>query len=272
MSPNLVTNARRLSYLPVHQILKRWKRQPTPGRASETTFEAILDDHATGESEVFVQAGLSEVKSAFDVNPYDYLYKQLDHRFESILAPGFTDYFKESGLYHKLYSRPKHGAFSRLFLEDAEYRTDDAIKSILVKGPYRFEDCIHHDSYHPDGCFAKLVNDNVQVMNIGVPWFICSHIHYFESRFDVEYVTDKTYEGVIYRNETEHESITQTCGQTVSKYYSWNKPKLQRKLLKSDVIHAYNLNGLRIFFFKLGKMERVLADEIAGNEYYLVTL
>ncbi|MFP8890754.1 AAC(3) family N-acetyltransferase [Natrialbaceae archaeon A-CW2] len=272
MSKQLFTEVKRLGYLPIHQIYKirNSRRSTSPG--SEDEFEQILQKHADGESKVFVHAGLSDIRAAFDADPYVYLRDSLDRYFESILTPGFTDYFKTSGVYHLKYSRPKHGTFGKLFLKDSDYRTRDAIKSILVKGPYRFEECNHHDSYSPEGCFAKLVKDNVLVMNVGTQWITCSHLHYFESKYNVDYVIDRTYEGVIYTDDTEYRQIEQSCSVYTSKYYSWNKPKLQRLLEERDVLHRYDLNGLNVWFFKLGDIEEVLGEKLQRDPFYLVTM
>ncbi|MFO7928005.1 MAG: AAC(3) family N-acetyltransferase [Halobacteriota archaeon] len=266
------TQASRGANLIKHQLLKRTHERRRVGRASQSRFDRILDRHAADEDAVFVHVGLSDIASAFDTDPYAFLRSKVDSRFESVLAPGFTDYFKTSGVYHKTYSRPKHGTFGTLFLDDADYRTDDAIKSILVRGPYRFDDCRHDDSYHPDGCFARLVDDDVLVMNVGVPWITCSHLHYFESRHDAPYVVDETFEGVLYETETEHRRVTQTCGQYTSPFYSWNKPKIHRRLAAAGAIDAYDLNGLRLFFFSLGDVARVIGSELAEDPNYLVTL
>lgn len=266
------TQASRGANLIKNQLLKRAHGRRQVGRVSQSRFEQILDSHAAGEDTVFVHVGLSDIASAFDTDPYAFLRSTVNSRFESVLAPGFTDYFKMSGVYHKTYSRPKHGTFGTLFLEDADYRTDDAIKSILVQGSYHFDGCRHDDSYHRDGCFAKLVDDDVLVMNVGVPWIICSHLHYLESRYNAPYVVDETFEGVLYESETEHRRVAQTCGQYTSPFYSWNRPKIYRRLAAAGAIDAYNLNGLKVFFFSLGDVARVIGSELVEDPNYLVTL
>lgn len=272
MNVPLRTNVRRFAYLPLHQIQKRVKRKGSPSDVHVGDFDDLLEEHSKGESEVLVHAGLRDIRAAFDTDPYVLLRNKLDEHFESTLIPGFTDYFKTSGVYHVEYSKPKHGTFGELFLEDADYRTRDAIKSFLVRGPYRFDGCEHHHSYHPDGCFAKLVEDDVLVMNIGVPWITCSHLHYLEHVHDVDYLTEATYEGVMYTNETEHSSISQTCSVYRSKFFSWNKPKIQRKLVQEGVAHTYDLGGLWVSFFSLRDTMDVIGAELERNQYYLVTL
>lgn len=120
----------------------------------------------------------------------------LERNFDSILAPGFTDYFRKSGVYGKEHSRPMYGKFDSLFLDDANYRTDDACKSILVRGDYRFEDRDHSDTFSTDGCFAQL-SDDVLLASIGTPWLMCSFLHYVESKHDVPYVYENVYEGTL---------------------------------------------------------------------------
>jgi aminoglycoside N3'-acetyltransferase len=175
-------------------------------------------------------------------------------------------------VYHKQYSRPKHGTFGPLFLRDADYRTDDAMKSILVEGPYRFDDCLHSDTYHEDGCFARLVEEDTLILDIGTPWLTCSHLHYFESRMDLDYVVEETFDGVICSEEGGCEPIEQTCGVRTSPFYSWNKPKLTRHLERDGVLHRYDLNGLQVLFFTLGDLESSLVPRLEADSQYLVTL
>ncbi|MFW6040711.1 MAG: hypothetical protein ACOC85_02630, partial [Thermoplasmatota archaeon] len=124
-------------YFIQNYLISKLKRD-TPADVEE--LHDILDGYSE-EKTVFVHVGLSDIKSVFHQNPYELLIKVLEEHFNSILAPGFTPYFEESGVYHKLYSKPVHGTFYRLFHKDADYRTNDATHSILVKGDYRFDDC-----------------------------------------------------------------------------------------------------------------------------------
>lgn len=272
MSPSVLTTASRVGNLAKHQTLKQIKMRRGASPVDASTFDALLERHGSGHSEVFVHAGLSDIKSAFRTNPYKFLLQRLDEQFESVLVPGFTDYFKTSGVYHKEFSRPKHGTFVSLFLDDANYRTNDAIKSFLVRGPYRFDDCVHDDSYHEDGCFAALVEDDTLFLNVGTPWITCSHFHYIEAAYDVPYVTEATYEGVRYTTATEYEHVEQTCGTYRSKFYSWNKPKIARYLEREGILHRYDLNGLQVRFFTVGDTYRALGDRLEDNEYYMVSL
>ncbi|WP_249191447.1 AAC(3) family N-acetyltransferase [Halorubrum ruber] len=197
MAPDPLTEASRAANLVKHQALKRLNRRRSAGDAPVSRLEALLDRHGDGHSKAFVHVGLRDVKRAFGGDPYALVRSTLDERFRSVLAPGFTDYFETSGVYHKQHSRPKHGTFGKLFLRDADYRTDDAMKSILVRGPYRFDGCRHADSYAEDGCFARLVEEDTLIIDIGTPWITCSHLHYFESRMGLDYVSEETFEGVI---------------------------------------------------------------------------
>jgi aminoglycoside N3'-acetyltransferase len=271
MTSGAVTGASRVANLVKHQTLKRLKRRRRAGQAPISRLDDLLDRHGDGRSKAFVHVGLRDVKRAFGGDPYARLRSRLDDRFRSVLAPGFTDYFATSGVYHKSYSRPKHGAFGKLFLRDADYRTDDAMKSILVNGPYRFDGCRHADSYHEDGCFARLVEEDTLIVDVGTPWITCSHLHYFESRADLGYVTEETFEGVIC-DEDGCDPVEQTCGVRTSPFYSWNKPKLTRDLERDGVLHRYDLNGLRLLFFTLGDLESSLMPRLEADPSYLVTL
>jgi len=250
----------------VHKTIERW-----PRTVSRTTDDALsnaltgYDDH----DDAFAHVGLSDVNSALPGNPYESVMEVLTDHFDSILAPGFTDYFRTSGVYDRQHSRPKHGTFAKLFLEDADYRTKDACKSILVNGEYRFQGCEQRNSYAPDGCFERLRKDDVLVVSIGTTYLICSYLHHLEAKNDVPYMTPKTFDGVIH-DDGEEVEIAQT-----THYYdgvwSFNKLKLQRHLREHDAIDQYDLNGLQVFVTSVRDVDELVTEKLRDDPYYLVT-
>lgn len=250
-------------------LLRNYWDPSSPDAADEAEFDAVLDDYDDAEA-VFVHAGLSDVRSAFGGDPYEFLLGKLTDHFESVMAPGFTPSFRQSGVYHKLYSRPQYGTFARLFLEDATYRTDDAIHSILVAGDYRFDDCDHHRSFGPSGCWAKLDRGNVLVMNVGTNFLVTTQFHHVEQRTDVPYYATAEHEGELYRDETSHESITQT-NYSYDRLCKFNRRKIERDLRRDGVLDRRDVGGLRVRFVRAGDLRRSLADRIATDPYYLVS-
>ncbi|MFC5135098.1 MULTISPECIES: AAC(3) family N-acetyltransferase [Haloferacaceae] len=238
------------------------------GPVREDQLDAVLSQY--DDEVVFVHVGLSDIKTAFQTDPYHFLLSKLDSHFESVLAPGFTPSFRSSGIYHKEYSKPEYGTFSRLFLNDANYRTDDAIHSILVRGDYRFSQYDHHDSFGEDGCWSKLDEENVLYMNIGTPWIVSTQHHYIEHKADVPYLERSAHEGVIYYDETDSATVTQYN-------YRYDDPskrsarKIAGYLRDQDVLSSYRLNGLKIRFFRAGDLRRSLMHRIESNPYYLIT-
>lgn len=238
------------------------------GPVREERLDEVLSQY--DDRVVFVHAGLRDIKRAFGTNPYELLLSKLDEHFESILAPGFTPSFRSSGIYHKQYSKPEYGKFSQLFLEDADYRTDDAIHSILVHGDYRFEQYDHQDSFGEDSCWSKLDEDNVLYVNIGTPWIVSTQHHYIEHLADVPYLEQSTHDGVIYYDETTFTTVTQTN-------YTYDYPmkrsamKITNYLREQDTLSMYNLNGLKLLFFRAADVRRSLMNKIQSDPYYLVT-
>lgn len=218
---------------------------------------------------VFAHVGLSDVNSALSGNPYETVVSVLAEEFESILAPGFTDYFRLSGVYDRQRSRPKHGTFGKLFLEDADYRTKDACKSILVRGEYRFENCAQRDSYALDGCFEQLREDDVLVVSIGTPYLICSYLHHLEAKLDAPYMTQETFDGVM------HDGRKCVDIEQTTHYYdglwSFNKLKLQRHLRERGEIDQYDLDGLAVFVASIRDIDELVAEKMRSDPYYLVT-
>ena len=251
-------------------VLRRRRRAGSAGPVTEAELDRILDQY-TGDT-VFVHIGLSDINAAFEGNPFEFIMEKLDSRFESILTPAFTPSFrKDDGrVYHKQYSGPRFGKFAQLFQSVAEYRTDDATNSILVRGPYRFDDCDHHDTWAKDGCFGALDDDNIQYLNIGTDWLTASQLHYTECYRDLPYVELVDYDGIIYYNETDHEAITQRTHQ-YQRSVTWNRAKIADDLAEMGVLDRYNRNGLRLFAFSAREMREALTPKLAADPYYLVT-
>lgn len=237
------------------------------GPVEADSFDDVLAQY--DDDVVFVHAGLSDVKSAFERNPYEFLLTKLDEHFESVLVPGFTPSFRSSGVYHRQFSRPEYGTFSSLFLEDADYRTNDAVHSILVRGDYRFEDRDHHESFSERGCWGKLDEDNVLYFNVGTPWIVSTQLHYIEYISDPPYVEDTTFEGVLYEDETTYREISQghyTAPDTVK----WNRSKIEGKLASRGVLSRHDLGGLEMRFFRARETRRALEPELGADPYYLI--
>lgn len=222
-------------------------------------------------NEIFCHVGLSGVNAAFDGDPYEFLRGTLKNHFETIMAPGFTDYFEDSGVYHKKYSRPKHGAFARLLYKDAEYRTDDAIRSFIVDGPYRFDSCNHRKSYGNRSCFAKLEADNIPILNIGTPWLICSQLHHLEYVHEVPYLKEVILDGVMFQDKkTDPKHIEQTFGKYTEKF-AWNRRKIRHDLENAGALVTYNRNGLRLMVTYAQDIRDVIGPKIQEDPYYLIT-
>lgn len=248
----------------------RKRRGSDVSRVNPASFAAILDRYS--DDTVFVHAGLSDVKTAFDTDPYVFLRDALTERFESVLAPGFTPSFKQSGVFHREYTRPQYGTFSRLFLADADHRTDDPIHSILVKGPYRFGGVTKRHTFGPEGPFAKLRDDDVLYINIGVSRFHCSQLHFVECLQDVPYVAETDHEGVVYHDAADHKEVVQTNFTNKNPYlYAFNREKIRRRLEAAGVINIYDLNGLPVSVTRAGDVHDVLEPEVAENPFYLVS-
>lgn len=238
------------------------------GPADLDRFHEVLASYGDYDT-VFVHVGLSDVATAFGGDPYEVVLDALEATFESVLAPGFTDYFKTSRVYDKQHSRPKHGTFARLFLNDAEYRTDDACKSILVSGEYRFEECDQRDSYSTDGCFEQLRADDVLNVCIGTPVLICSYLHHLEAKYGAPYMSRQTFEGVMHDSGTTAEIEQHT-------HYpegTWplNRLKLTRHLTSTGILETHDFNGLRLYTLPIRELDDHVAGRMDEDPYYITT-
>ena len=249
----------------LHKALEERSRRI--GVVEPTDFNTVFESYS--DKVIFTHVGLRDVNAALPGDPYENVRNVLDKNFNSILAPGFTDYFKTSRVYSKQYSRPKHGTFNSLFLDDADYRTDDACRSILVRGDYRFDGRDHHNTFSSNGCFAQLGEDDILLSSIGTPWLVCSFLHYLEWKNNVPYVIEETFGGVIFEDEVSRK-IEQTT-QYWDGFWRFNKLKFHWDAREHDLIDTYDLNGLRIFFVKLSELDDFVSNKLSSDPYYLVT-
>jgi aminoglycoside N3'-acetyltransferase len=249
-----------------HYVLKQI--QTPVGSVAEPILDTVLEQYRK-EDVVFVHIGLSDIKTALQRNPYDAIMQKLDESFESVLAPGFTRSFRETGVFDIDETPPELGAFSSLFFEEATYRTPDPLHSILVDGGYRFDGCTFRDTFGPDGCYGQLSADNVLCLNIGTPWLVSTQLHYIERVCDVPYAKTVEINGEFRTNGTT-EQITQKNYQKNKYLYFWNRCGIRDDMISADVMDHYSLNGLNIMGFRAGDMQAFLEDKIDQDPYYLV--
>lgn len=262
-----ITQARVYANAATHVLLERaWPSNVSRGDVAD--LDAVFDQY--DDDTAFVHAGLSDVNTAFGGDPYETLLGSLTDSFDSVLAPGFTPSFRQSGIYHKHYSRPEYGAFSRLFLEDADYRTDDTVHSILVKGDYRFDDCDHHHSFGEESCWAQLDAENALVVNVGTDWLLTTQHHYVEHHNDVPYNATKEFEGHIYYDDERHDDVTQTNYEYDVKLRR-NHRKIQRMMSEKGLLDEYDIGGLSVLCFRARDLRHALEEELAEDPYYMVT-
>lgn len=257
--------------LGIHFILKKKRSNSDVSTVSKSWLDNILASY--DGDKVFCHVGLSSVNAAFTGGPYKFLREILHEHFDTIMSPGYTDYFIHSNTYHKEHSKPKLniGMFSRLLLDDAEYRTNDAMKSIIVDGDYRFEDCNHSVSFGKESCFGKIERDNVLVLNIGTPWLKPGPIHHTEYVHDVPYMNYMEIDGVLFeKSGTNPQKITQTCAKYKS-MWAINRRKLRKFLINSNVLDVYKRNGLRVMAMRAGDFHEALKPKLQSDPYYLVT-
>lgn len=251
----------------INRRVRRYFHRKTGILPSDFLLAALKKESANA---VFVHAGLSKIKAISGVkNPYEYLLDALKSNYKIVFAPGFTPSFRTSGIYHKKYSLPEYGMWSRIFLKDSEHRTNDAIHSILYIGNYDFSDCNHYDSFGESSCFFKLVKTNVLVADIGTEDFVCTFVHVLERINSVPYVKTVQVKGIEYFSDTEYSPIVQENYAPLRKY-AWNRKKIVKALKQAGILRDYSKNGFVLYFFRAGDLFEFLNEKIKKDIFWLI--
>lgn len=220
--------------------------------------------------DVFFHAGLSKLKKVLkNDDPFSFLLS-LARESNSFMAPAFTPSFRKTGVYHKKYSIPEYGVFSKLMMNHAERRTDDCIHSIYTIGDFSFKDCDHHDTFSQRGCYAKICDDNVLIVNIGTRSLVSTQFHYIERACKCPYVDQESFKGVIYRDDTDFSFVEQISYRYTEKYIMWDRGKIKKHLVRTGVLREYEIDGLQVSFFRAGDMFECISKSILKDPYFLI--
>lgn len=246
-----------------------FKNPPSPNVEHVGAIKSFILE-TIANNDVFLHAGLSKIRNGLMVeNPFEFLIS-LSERTNSFMTPGFTPSFRKSGIYHKKFSIPEYGAFSRLMLNTSNSRTNDCIHSIFTIGRMDFEGCDFHNTFSDNGCYALLSSENVLIANIGTNELVSTQFHFIEKTFNCPYVGEKNYRGVIYEDEEVFHHVEQKSYFYKEKYVMWNRAKIKKVLLRSGILKEFSANGLNCSFFRAGEATDCLGFYIKKDPYFLL--
>jgi len=245
-------------------------REPWRGRGTveRTRPDALREALSSFEADtVVVYAGLSDVAAAFGGDPYERLRDALFDAFDAVLTPGFTFSFRESGFVDLDSAPPEVGTFGRQFLEDAAFRTDDPVFSLLGAGAFAFATDGTDCSYAPCGYWDELHDRDALYLNVGTDRFRCSGFHVAEVRHDVPYVSQRELHGNV-RRDGGVGAVTHSIP-TDDYWRRFARRKVQRDL--GDALLDRSVGGLRIQGCRASAVDALLDDRLDSDPYYLVT-
>ncbi len=179
---------------------------------------------------------------------------------KTIAVPAFTPSFRTSGLYSKPFCRPeKVGAFSTLCHNlTTYYRTNDPLHSLYIFGNRHPFLPNSKDTFASDGLYSFFCKQGGCWINIGTNELVSTALHYIERMAMVPYLNKKTLSGVIYFNESEHDTITLDT-YSYKRHLAWNRSKIENDLIK---------NGCLERGINLGCICRII-DGTRATEYLL---
>ncbi|MDD2262115.1 MAG: AAC(3) family N-acetyltransferase [Clostridia bacterium] len=231
----------------------------------------FLSKFDTGCAVVFV--GMRQAKYSLGLdNPFRQTTELLADIYESLIVPSFSHSVRISGVYDVKSTRSDVGNYSQLFLDVADYRTLSPYKSYALKGVIAdsFRGLQYENDYAPGGAFEFIQNNAITAINIGTMALKFSCIHYAEYLSRVPYVRNVSRCVTIIDSHGMRSEVTVTEQNYKGIAYKFNLHKVERDLLKNELLHQIKINDLVVRVLPEQKYFDYIMGRLKKNPYYLV--
>ena len=203
----------------------------------------------------------------------EFLVREIKPR--SILVPTYTYSFTKTGLFHRVYSRSEVGRFSEEMRRAYGHtRTPEPIFSVVEPvGQYlsQLSNLSHLEAFGRQSIFSSLERDNAIALNINLTKFISTHLHYLERQNRVPYRFDKTFQGVVYHDQAQHQVVNY-------KYYvrnlvedpQWDRQRIASDLEQAGVLRVIRDEEMELNWLPAQDMREFIDRRLAENPLYLL--
>lgn len=192
----------------------------------------------------------------------------------NILIPTFTYTFTKSGIYHRYYSRSEVGRFGeearRLYPQN---RTMDPVFSVVdTRGKIaNLHPMNWATAFGTGSLFEYLWGEDTVAINIGLPEFISTQLHYIECVHQLPYRYEKNFPGTVYSNETQHADVNYSYFvRKVDQSTEWDRDKIETDCMEAKIMNTQDVHGIHASCISAKALQRFLTPKIKNEETYLL--
>jgi len=206
----------------------------------------------------------------------DFIVNYLNERYEpvTIMFPVYTYTFTKTGIYHRIFSKSEVGRFAEeQRLKQVYYRTPNPVFSILdTQGIIRNISHINHlTATGKNSLFTFLQKEDAVIVNLSLDVIRPMQLHYYEELLEVDYRFSKTFDGVLYHDETNFEYVSfDYYVRKLDRHTEWNREKIKNDLLQAGVWNIFKHGGLEFGWMNSSDLYEYVFRKMEVNPYYLI--
>lgn len=217
--------------------------------------------------------GLKQIKHSLGLeDAFEQTFSLLSEVYGSIIVPTFTYSVRNTGTYDVLNSQSELGAFSKLFINRADFRSLAPIKSYAIKGQAseEFAKLNYCDDYESNGSYEYFKTAKTVTINIGTDVLRPVRTHQLEYLLKVPYVKKIWRPVTVIDQYRRQHSIQVADLAPKGTPIKLNCSKWERDLLANGFLHHLKINDLLIRVLPDESYADFFSEQIKKNPYYLV--
>ena len=193
------------------------------------------------------------------------------YKANNIYVPTFNYDFLKKGTYDYINSVSQIGRFSEEFrIIYSNHRSLDPVFSYTSLLSKISENDIWCNDAFGDNSFFGCSNNNFMVINLDLPFFTSSFIHFLEKKFQVPYRYNKLFKGII---SHENKSFSFEYNYYVRKTDQssiYNSKKISNLLKEKKILKNSTLLGVNAEWYFSNDLIDILSKKLTFNKNFLV--
>ena len=230
------------------------------------------------EKSVIITAGLKKLNTFLNLEYNVLTQKLLDEIQDNLLpsnifVPTFNYDFLKLGFYDHLNSKSQIGRFSEEFRKKFPQNRslDPVFNYTSIK-----HDAIKKDSdwcrnaFKKNSFFSDYEKKNFLVINIDIPTFTSTFIHYLENKFEVTYRYHKTFDGKITAHDKSFNFRYKYYVRDLKITSSYNGLKISNFLKEKSILNTFSFHNVKVDWYYSQDLIFELSKSLKKNKNFFI--